>query len=409
MSSDAGPRRAGKRSRSRRRSRRSRRRRASSASGRRPARGPAPRRGRPASTSSTSRIDVGRLAGRPLDLLVARRGRSGRSSCPPRRTGAPRRAPSTTSGQVASITSSPRPAASARDRGRDAVRGEDDGGAVGHLVELLDEDGAALLEVGDDVLVVDDLLADVDGRAALRRARARRCRSRGRRRRRTSAGRRAAACAAPTARGPLGERAARRGGGCAARAVPSIAMRGSARRRPAASATTRTTASGRPAAPAASQADSMSTASAPSAWPARSAGAEDPVGRRERPDVHAQAAAAERGREQRAAGHGVRRAVLVDELGRAERRRRHGAPGRRRRRGRRRRAPARRARAPARRRCRARSGPMPVRRTDEPAGSPSASCSIRSGARTRRSRSLPAHEHARRAPSPGRRPGRGGS
>ena len=51
------------------------------------------------------------------------------------------------------------------DRGRDAVGGEDDGGALGHLVELLDEDRTARLEVGDDVLVVDDLLADVDRRA----------------------------------------------------------------------------------------------------------------------------------------------------------------------------------------------------------------------------------------------------
>ena len=46
--------------------------------------------------------------------------------------------------------------------GRDAVRREDHGGAGGHLVELLDEDRAARLEVGHDVLVVHDLLADVD-------------------------------------------------------------------------------------------------------------------------------------------------------------------------------------------------------------------------------------------------------
>ena len=50
---------------------------------------------------------------------------------------------------------------------RDAVRGEDDGRAVRHLVELLDEDRAALLELTDDVDVVDDLLADVDRGAAL--------------------------------------------------------------------------------------------------------------------------------------------------------------------------------------------------------------------------------------------------
>ena len=37
--------------------------------------------------------------------------------------------------------------------------------ALGHLVGLLDEDRAARLEVGDHVLVVHDLLADVDRRA----------------------------------------------------------------------------------------------------------------------------------------------------------------------------------------------------------------------------------------------------
>ena len=45
---------------------------------------------------------------------------------------------------------------------RDAVGGEDHGLTGRDLVELLDEDRAARLEVGDDVLVVDDLLADVD-------------------------------------------------------------------------------------------------------------------------------------------------------------------------------------------------------------------------------------------------------
>ena len=42
---------------------------------------------------------------------------------------------------------------------------EDDERALGHLGLLVDEDGAALAELLDDVLVVDDLLADVDGRA----------------------------------------------------------------------------------------------------------------------------------------------------------------------------------------------------------------------------------------------------
>ncbi len=51
------------------------------------------------------------------------------------------------------------------DHGGDAVGAEDDGGALGHLVGLLHEHRATLLQRGDDVLVVDDLLADVDGRA----------------------------------------------------------------------------------------------------------------------------------------------------------------------------------------------------------------------------------------------------
>ena len=46
----------------------------------------------------------------------------------------------------------------------DAVGGEDDHLALRHLGLLLDEDRAALGELLDHVLVVDDLLADVDGR-----------------------------------------------------------------------------------------------------------------------------------------------------------------------------------------------------------------------------------------------------
>ena len=49
---------------------------------------------------------------------------------------------------------------------RDAVGGEDGGGALGdRVVELLDEDRAALAQLRDHVLVVDDLLAHVDRRA----------------------------------------------------------------------------------------------------------------------------------------------------------------------------------------------------------------------------------------------------
>ena len=45
------------------------------------------------------------------------------------------------------------------------MRGEDDGRALGDLVDRVDEDRAALLELAHDVRVVDDLLADVDGLA----------------------------------------------------------------------------------------------------------------------------------------------------------------------------------------------------------------------------------------------------
>jgi hypothetical protein len=47
----------------------------------------------------------------------------------------------------------------------DAVRREDDGRALRRLLLALDEDRAALLELAHDVGVVDDLLADVDGRS----------------------------------------------------------------------------------------------------------------------------------------------------------------------------------------------------------------------------------------------------
>jgi hypothetical protein len=45
---------------------------------------------------------------------------------------------------------------------RDAMGGEHDRPALGHFVELLDEDRATRLQVGDHVLVVHDLLAHVD-------------------------------------------------------------------------------------------------------------------------------------------------------------------------------------------------------------------------------------------------------
>ena len=52
-------------------------------------------------------------------------------------------------------------------RRRDAVRREDADLALGNLVLVLDEDGAEPLEPAHDVLVVDDLVADVDRRAVL--------------------------------------------------------------------------------------------------------------------------------------------------------------------------------------------------------------------------------------------------
>ena len=53
-------------------------------------------------------------------------------------------------------------AAIARTCGRDAVRREDERGVVRDLVDFLDEAGALVAQLVDDVAVVDDLLADVD-------------------------------------------------------------------------------------------------------------------------------------------------------------------------------------------------------------------------------------------------------
>src|SRR5690606_3882014 len=53
----------------------------------------------------------------------------------------------------------------ATDFGRDAVSAVDDAGIGGRFVELFDEDCAAAGEVLNDVAVVDDFAADVDGSA----------------------------------------------------------------------------------------------------------------------------------------------------------------------------------------------------------------------------------------------------
>ena len=44
------------------------------------------------------------------------------------------------------------------------MRGEDHGLALGDLGLLVDEHGAARFEIADDVQVMDDLLAHIDGR-----------------------------------------------------------------------------------------------------------------------------------------------------------------------------------------------------------------------------------------------------
>ena len=109
-------------------------------------------------------IDVGRLAGRALDLLVAvvadHDDRVALLGELPRldvdlgdeRAGGVDRAQVALGGVLV-------------DRRGDAVGAEDDELALGDLGLLLDEDRAALGELLDDVLVVDDLLAHVDGRA----------------------------------------------------------------------------------------------------------------------------------------------------------------------------------------------------------------------------------------------------
>ena len=70
-----------------------------------------------------------------------------------------------TSGQVASIVRRLRDAEFSWTAGDDAVGGEDDDRALRHLGLLLDEDRPARGQLLDHVLVVDDLLADVDGGA----------------------------------------------------------------------------------------------------------------------------------------------------------------------------------------------------------------------------------------------------
>ena len=44
------------------------------------------------------------------------------------------------------------------------MRTEDDVSSLGHFVDLIDENRALLLELGDDMDVVNDLLTHVDGR-----------------------------------------------------------------------------------------------------------------------------------------------------------------------------------------------------------------------------------------------------
>ena len=139
----------------------------------------------------------------------------------------------------------------ARRRGRRTRRGA----PSRHLVELVDEHRAALLQVGDHVGVVHDLR---DARRPARRsarAPARRCRWPARRRRRTTAATASSDVAARDRGGPP-----RRATGAAARsersaATPRARCRGAAAASRRCPTITRTTASGRPGAAAASCAD----------------------------------------------------------------------------------------------------------------------------------------------------------
>ena len=72
-----------------------------------------------------------------------------------------------TSGHVASISESAAALRVGVDRRGRAVGRQDDDRSLGHLVELVDEDGALVLQAAHHVEVVDDLLADVDGALVL--------------------------------------------------------------------------------------------------------------------------------------------------------------------------------------------------------------------------------------------------
>ena len=189
---------AGKRSRSASTTcRRSRRRRASSGSGRRRGRGRAAR----ACATSLGAGDhvhvLGRLAERALDLLVTLVADEHDVEARAReaaRLGVDLRRPA---GTWRRSRRGSRSAACARTAGETPWAEKITVAPRGDLVDLVDEDRAALLELVDDVRVVDDLLAHVDRRAALRQ-RALDDLDRPRRRRRTTR----VATASTTSRGP---------------------------------------------------------------------------------------------------------------------------------------------------------------------------------------------------------------
>ena len=72
-----------------------------------------------------------------------------------------------TSGQTASTTRKPATLAVLEDRRRDPVRREHADRALRHLVLVVDEHGAEPFEAAHDVVVVDDVVADVDRGAVL--------------------------------------------------------------------------------------------------------------------------------------------------------------------------------------------------------------------------------------------------
>ena len=122
---------------------------------------------RASSGDSTTTIWSGPLALRPDHLDVVRGGRRARRGGRCRRSGAPRRAPSRRAGRRRRRRCRPRRSQFSRTAGATPCAERTQIAPGGHLVLVVDEDGAEPLEPADDVVVVDDVVADVDRRAVL--------------------------------------------------------------------------------------------------------------------------------------------------------------------------------------------------------------------------------------------------